>query len=161
LIEKGDKPMPLKQKGISPLIATILLLLIVMAIAGIVWTTVFSQAESQQQQIEKQGKTFAGCANASFKVDLSTVKPTYYSSMNVTKVVLLNDGRRDLNSFNVTSFYSDGTSDVNVQSNVDIQQGGSGVVWAPSTSKPSRIEIVSNDCEGIKVSLDDTYIENA
>ena len=152
--------MPLNQKGISPLIATILLLLVVMAIAGIVWTTVFGQAQSQQQQIEKQGKTFSGCAGANFKADLSTVKPTYYSDLNQTRVVLLNDGTRDLNSFNVTSFYSDGTSDLNVQSSVNIQQGGSGVVWAPSTSKPSRIEIISNDCPGVKVSIEDTYIEN-
>ena len=143
----------MNQKGVNPLIATILLLLVVMAIGGIIWQFLYANVEQQEAAATEAGARFGECAKASFKADLLDVKPTYYSSTSLVRVVLLNNGRRDLNEFNVTSFYSDGTSDLNVHSNVDLEEGGSAAVWATASSKPERVEIESTECAGVKTTV--------
>jgi len=145
---KGDILMK-KQKGVNPLIATILLLLVCMAIAGVIWG--WLQGFTQ---------TFAGCSGASFTIDLSDVKPGYNATLTQTRMVLLNKGDRDLNNFNITSFYSDGSSDTNDNVDLDLQKGGSVVAWSKGggSSKPERIVVESVDCAGIKTELASTQI---
>jgi len=144
-----------KQKGVNPLIATILLLLVCMAIAGVIWGWLQGFTQTQRTASEEQEKVFAGCAGSSFVIDLSDVKPGYNSTLTQTRLVLLNKGDRDLNNFDLVNFYSDGTSDKNANVDLDLQKGGSVVAWTSSegTSKPDRIVVESVDCVGVKAEI--------
>jgi len=144
------------QKGVNPLIATILLLLVVMAIGGIIWQFLYANVEQQEAAATEAGARFAECGKASFKADLLDVAPTYYDDMNVVRIVLLNNGRRDLNEFRVTAFCSDGSSDQNMHSDVDLEEGGSAVVWATAEQncgKPERVDIEATECAGVKTTV--------
>ncbi len=144
-----------KQKGVNPLIATILLLLVCMAIAGVIWGWLQGFTQTQRTASEEQEKVFAGCAGASFTIDLSDVKPGYNATLTQTRLVLLNKGNRDLNNFDVRSFYSDGSSDTNDNVDLDLQQGASVVAWTKGggSSIPERIVVESVDCTGIKAEI--------
>jgi len=145
-----------KQKGVNPLIATILLLLVCMAIAGVIWGWLQGFTQTQRTASEEQEKVFAGCAGASFTIDLSDVKPGYGGDGNQVRLVLLNKGDRDLNNFDIASFYSDGSSDKNANADLDLQQGASVVAWTYTKSPatvPTRIVVESVDCTGIKAEI--------
>ena len=156
--------MPKKQKGVNPLIATILLLLVCMAIGGIIWSWLQGYTQTQRTATEEQQKKQAGCAGASFTIDLTDVKPTYYSDLNAVRLVILNKSDRNLNQFKVYAYYSDGSSDLNSLTSVNIEEGGSAVVWTKGgsdsgQSKPERVTIESMDCEGIKAEVSKVDIE--
>jgi len=145
-----------KQKGVNPLIATILLLLVCMAIAGVIWGWLQGFTQTQRTASEEQEKLFAGCAGSSFTIDLSDVEPAYGGDANQVKLVLLNKGDRDLNNFDIVSFYSDGTSDKNANVDLDLQKGGSAIAWSKEKGpqeKPERIVVESLDCVGVKAEI--------
>jgi len=131
-----------------------------MAIAGVIWGWLQGFTQTQRTASEEQEKIFAGCSGASFTIDLSDVKPGYNATLTQTRMVLLNKGDRDLNNFNITSFYSDGSSDTNDNVDLDLQKGGSVVAWSKGggSSKPERIVVESVDCAGIKTELASTQI---
>lgn len=150
--------MPRKQKGVNPLIATILLLLVCMAIGGIIWSWLQGYTQTQRTATEEQQKKQAGCAGAAFIIDLTDVKPTYYSDLNQVRVVILNKGDRDLNFFKVYSYYTDGTSDINTTVDLNVEEGGSQMIWtqggaATGQTKPTRVVIESVDCIGLAVEV--------
>jgi len=109
----------------------------------------------------KQEKIFAGCSGASFTIDLSDVEPAYGGDGNQVRLILLNKGDRDLNNFNITSFYSDGSSDTNDNVDLDLQRGGSVAAWTKSktpSTVPERVVVESVDCPGIKAEITKTEI---
>lgn len=157
--------MPRKQKGVNPLIATILLLLVVMAIGGIIWSWLSGYTQTTITEADKKQKEITGCAGASFVIDLSDVEPIWYGGddHNQVKMVLLNKGDRDLNNFDIYSYFSDGSSDRNEDVNLNLPIGGSKVAWtkgSTSASKPVRVSVESADCKALKASLTATQIKN-
>ena len=141
--------MPRKQKGVNPLIATILLLLVVMAIGGIIWSWLSGYALTQRTATEEQQKKQAACAGASFIIDLTDVKPNFNGTK--TRVVIVNKGDRDLNFFKVYSYYTDGTSDLNITQDMEVEEGGTAVLWTKgdTAEKPKRVIVESVDCQGL------------
>jgi hypothetical protein len=107
------------------------------------------QSEVQTEATE-QAQKIAGCAGASLTIDLTDIKPTWYSAQNATRVVVRNGSDRDLNTFRITAIYSDGSSDLNVVS-LDLEQYSAMVVWTKGSpeagvTKPERVVIESVEC---------------
>ncbi len=151
----------MQQRGINPLIATILLLLVVLAIGGIVWTTIYGQMENQQQQVEEQGDKFAGCASAGITMALSVQKPIVDSTNLDGNVIIKNNGDIDLNGFMVYTYYVGGTSDVNDNSSANVAAGMTTDldVTIASGKTIDSIEVTSNDCDSVKTSVKKSQIE--
>jgi hypothetical protein len=150
------------QKGVSPLIATVLLLLVCMAVGVIIWQWITGFAGTSTTEATKTGNMLTGCTGASLTVDLTDVKPTWYSTSRLTKFVLRVGSARDLNNFRIITTYVDGSSDLNAQS-LDINAGRQKLVSitapAGSTTKPNRIKIESVEC-GISTDIIMSQIEN-
>lgn len=94
------------------------------------------------------------CASASFSIDKYN-KPTYYSELGQVKLIILNNGDMDLDSFKVYSYYSDGSSDLNIINEANILRGSSGVLWTKERKGeiPERIVVESVDCVGIQTEV--------
>jgi len=137
------------QKGINPLIATILLLLVVLAIAGIVWTTIFGQLETTNAQIDEAGGQFAGCAGASIVATLSIYKPQVSETNDTATITVKNDGTVDLNGFNVITYYDDGSTDLNTQSSTNVAALMTVTLNASATGTVDSIEVKPINCPNI------------
>ncbi|MCX6802549.1 MAG: hypothetical protein NT067_05575 [Candidatus Diapherotrites archaeon] len=151
------------QKGVSPLIATVLLLLVCMAVGVIIWQWVTSFQGNVQTESTKTQQKMTGCADVSLTADLTDIKPTWYSALKATKVLVKNGSGRDLNTFKVYSYYSDGNSDVNSVS-LNITGGGQAVAWTQGGAgtggtKPTRVIVESTEC-GIKLEVPGTSIQS-
>ena len=133
-------------KGVSPLIAAVLLLLVAVGIGAIVWvwTTGFvGQATSEAGQVTEQM-----CAKGRFEVTSCS-----YSSQTVT-LWLKNTGEVDLNSFRVVVKDSAGNVTVSDNNSVNLEErGGMGSITVSNiTNSPSKVEVYSNDCPNLSVS---------
>lgn len=133
-------------KGVSPLIAAVLLLLVVVGIGALVWvwTTGFvGQATSEAGQVTEQM-----CAKGRFEITSCS-----YASQTVT-LWLKNTGQVDLNSFRVVVKDSAGNVTVSDNNNVDLEDmGGMGSITVGSiTNSPSKVEVYSNDCPNLSAS---------
>ena len=137
------------QKGINPLIATILLLLVVLAIAGIVWTTIFGQLETTNQQIDESGEQFANCAGASLMATLSTYKPQVNETTHTATITIKNNGTSDLNGFNVITYYDDGSTDLNEQASTNVAALMAVTLDASATGTIDSIEVKAISCPNI------------
>ena len=135
-------------KGVSPLLATVLLILVAVGIGAIVWvwTTGFvGQATSEAGQV-----TTEMCTKGRFEVTSCS-----YASQQVT-LWLKNTGDIDLNSFRVVVRDSAGNVTVKDYNTVNLEErGGMGSVTVTNiTSKPAKVEVYSNDCPNLSVSTD-------
>ncbi len=96
----------ISSKGISPLVAAVLLIAVTMTIAGVLayWTSSFVRSglpeQNQTQQIQR-------CAGADFSVFRQSYNP------NTSEVIITLQNRADisLKITNVTFLYSNGTTD--------------------------------------------------
>jgi flagellin-like protein len=89
-------------KGISPLVATVLLIAITMTLAGIVafWGSSFIRTSLPT---ENQTQSFQECVGGSIKL----FSHNYNSTTNVFSMVIYNDGNQKLKLTNITFIYSD------------------------------------------------------
>ena len=94
------------QKGLSPLVATVLLIAVTMTIAGIIayWASTFTRSGLPS---ENKTASLQSCTGADFTI--------YYQSYNSTTerlvLVLQNTGPTDLTITNITFLYPDGALD--------------------------------------------------
>jgi len=89
-------------KGISPLVATVLLIAITMTLAGIVafWGSSFVRTSLPS---ENQTQAIQACAGGSIKL----ISSNYNSSTNTLSLTIYNDGVEKLIITNITFTYSD------------------------------------------------------
>jgi len=89
-------------KGISPLVATVLLIAITMTLAGIVafWGSSFVRTTLPT---ENQTQTMQACVGGSIKL----ISQSYNSTTNVLSLTFYNDGTQKLTLTNITFIYSD------------------------------------------------------
>ncbi len=151
-----------KQKGVSPLIATVLLLLVCMAVGVIIWQWITGFAGTSTSEASKTGQQLTGCSGVVLTVDLTDIKPTWYSAQQAVRLVLKNGSTRDLNTFKIYSYYSDGNSDLNSVT-LNIEEGGQKIAWTrggvgTGGLRPDRIVAESIEC-GTKVEISKTQIE--
>ena len=89
-------------KGISPLVATVLLIAITMTLAGIVafWGSSFVRTTLPT---ENQTQTMQACVGGSIKL----ISQSYNSTTNALSLTFYNDGTQKLTLTNITFIYSD------------------------------------------------------
>ena len=141
------------QRGVSPLIATIFLLLLVSALGIIFWSWAHGFWNEQQQPIDIISQQTADCSNASFTVSPDEKHCFYYSASGQAKVIIENNGDTDLNTFRITSLWGDGTSDLNTVK-LDLAEYQTGVGWTKARSPaemPANIRIDSVECPSLYV----------
>lgn len=138
------------QKGVSPLIATVLLLLVCMAVGVIIWQWVMSMQSSVQTESEQERQRMTRCSGVSLGIDLTDTKPVWNSTTKNTTVVVQNKGSRDLNGFKLIAYYSGGNSDTNTYADTTIAAGAQTVLTVGGTangaSKPLRVRVESTQC---------------
>lgn len=97
--------MKIGQKGVSPLIATILLVAISLAIAGMLYSWMAQYATNQTSKFAAASGTQLQCSQAGgLQVNSCTHSGSVYT------IQLESTGDMDLNGFNVIGLYSDGNS---------------------------------------------------
>lgn len=84
----------MQQKGVSPLIATIILIALVVAIAGIAAQFLTSFQQARQQEIREEGEAVVECGLASIEIDTDTV--SYTGSSTRLILTIENTGRTAL-----------------------------------------------------------------
>ncbi len=137
-----------KQKGVNPLIAAILLILITMSIGSLFygWMRTFydNQLQKQSQLSDEQLQ----CSEAGFQINSCSFDA---GDTNIATIRLENTGYVDLNSFTVAALYTDGESDVNI-CEMDLEEGGYGNAYVQVTAGKSiqTIKVVSRDCKTIE-----------
>jgi len=89
-------------KGISPLVATVLLIAITMTLAGIVafWGSSFVRTSLPT---ENQTQTLQACTGGSIKL----ISSSYNSTSNFFSMTIYNDGTQKLTLTNITFIYAD------------------------------------------------------
>jgi len=97
------------RKGISPLIASVLLIAFTMTIAGLMAAWATSYVSGQTEKLTEQSETTKSCSGANFRIESDTMK----TNTSVT-VVLYNSGGVDFTNMNVNMFYTNST-DVIIQ----------------------------------------------
>ena len=101
------------QKGLSPLVATVLLIAVTMTTAGIIayWASSFTRAGLPSKN---KTSSLESCTGA----DFSIYYQTYNSTTKNLVLVLQNTGQADLSLTNVSFLYPDGTLDSKVLNSV-------------------------------------------
>ncbi len=139
-------------KGISPLVATILLIAFTLIIAGILagWATQF--ASNQQQQLNQ-------CMDAMMYIQ----RATYDSTTGELAVVAYNAGRVNLNFFFLLS-YANATAHPNLveryNETYNITAGTIKTVRIPGvTPDLEEITVKSDTCQGVQNLLTKAYIQ--
>ena len=104
-------------KGISPLVATVLLIAITMTLAGIVafWGSSFVRTTLPT---ENQTQTMQACVGGSIKL----ISQSYNSTTNVLSLTFYNDGPQKLTLTNITFIYSDRAETKEINSEISPAQ---------------------------------------
>ncbi len=105
-----------KRKGISPLVAAVLLIAITMTIAGVLayWVTSFAKTT-----LPEQNQTETDCMYA----DFSIYSCTYFNNTEVVTLTLENTQNLELKSLEVYFIYSNSTTSPGVLLNDTLQEG--------------------------------------
>lgn len=143
----------MKKKGVSPVIAAILLIVVTVSI-GVMYSSwvqtyynkqISKQAEISDEQIE--------CSEAGFQINSCSFDA---GDSNIATIQLENTGYLDLNSFTVVAEYSNGNSDINICSiNLEESSYGNVYIQLEAGQSPSKIKVVSRDCKTLEDSTTD------
>lgn len=125
-------------KGISPLVAVIMLIAFTMVVAGILasWASQFATTQRQQIQI---------CS----KAELFMQKGIYNNASQNLELYVWNSGTVPLSGFTVLLTHQNGTPESRLKSNVNITAGS--IETLSLSDIPSNIKQVvvrSNECRG-------------
>ncbi|HLC76957.1 MAG TPA: archaellin/type IV pilin N-terminal domain-containing protein [archaeon] len=135
--------MILNKKGVSPLIATVLLIAVTMAIAGVMatWATTFTAGKVEEANVG------ADCIGA---IDISSLA---FSNTTVTLKIRNVAERINLTNIKASIEYGDFTKNKQlnvVDYNVTDPLPPASTTWlvynTASTTKPSKIEILASNC---------------
>ena len=143
----------MKEKGVSPVIAAILLIVVTVTV-GVLYSSwvqtyytkqISKQAEISDEQIE--------CSEAGFQINSCNFDA---GDTNIATIQLENTGYLDLNSFTVVAEYSNGESDINICSiNLEESSYGNVYIQLEAGKSPSKIKVVSRDCKTLEDSTTD------
>ncbi|MCX6802548.1 MAG: hypothetical protein NT067_05570 [Candidatus Diapherotrites archaeon] len=135
------------QRGVTPLIAEILLVLVAIGIGSLFMGWIYSyyndQLSSQKELSDMQIK----CDKAGFTIVSCAFDQ---GDTNVATIQLENTDYVDLNSFTVAVKYNSGNSDINI-CQVNLEEGSYGNVYVrlDAGESPAEIKVTSRDCKDI------------
>jgi len=145
----------MSDKGISPLIAAVILIAFVIAVAGIASTFFTGFTKEQQAGVESKAGSIVDCSVATLELDSDTISIDAANG-NFT-LVLSNNGQEDLAGLKVVFFNSSYAStcvttptSVNVGETVTIQESVSCSIPAGIITK---IQATTTTCAGVKSEL--------
>jgi len=132
-----------RQKGVSPLIATVLVLVMLMAMGAILWTWAQNFWHEQEQAQDTFSDETRRCSEAGFRVLKDKAHCNFYGSLRTTdtnqvRIAVENTGEIDLNTFSITTNWEDGTSDLNVLA-LNLEEKQSGIAWTKQGRSPAEI----------------------
>jgi len=131
-------------KGISPLVATVLLIAITMSLAGILafWGASFVKSGLLTEEAEKEFRRCTG-AVGSLKVDFSF----YNESTKSFFISIYNSGNAKLKLMNITFFYPTASVSKSLEA---ISQPGTSVSFLLNEVEPGFLKyIIYTDCPGV------------
>lgn len=136
------------QRGVSPVIATILLLLITVSIAIMYYTWVTSFTSEQISDAESIGSGKIKCSDAGITITRCTYDK---GGTELVSVTIENTGAIDLNGFRVIAMYTDETSDYNDNKSLYLDVGASGMAYmtANANKTVSRVKVIPLQCRTI------------
>jgi len=134
-------------KGISPLIATIILIALTIAIAGVLGLWAASYVSTKTQEVNKTAELI-NCQLANFEI-ISCRKEN-----NKIKMILFNDKRIDLNGFRVTFIKQDENGNIAEIASIEIpiKLGAAGYETLETNillTSYSKIEVRSLQCPNL------------
>ncbi|UCG95408.1 MAG: hypothetical protein JSV92_05240 [archaeon] len=151
------------KKGISPLIAAVILIAFVIAVAGIASTFFTGFTREQAAGVESKATTIVDCSVAIMKLDSDTV--SINSTGDNFTLVLSNEGQEDLAGLKVVFFNSsyastcDATpSSITVGSTITIEESGSCDI---PTIPLDKIQATTTTCAGVKSELTNYSVDSS
>lgn len=129
-------------KGISPLIAAVLLIAFTIAVGGIVSIFFTSLAKQTTSNVGSQGQALIACSGSSPTVDSAKYSTTAGAWSNIS-TVYSNPGSNTLSSITVYVTLPNGTTFSGTASDLSALGTGSKIIdVAPSTTQPSEVRVV-------------------
>jgi flagellin-like protein len=148
----------LGEKGISPLIAAVILIAFVIAVAGIASTFFTGFTKEQKAGVESKAGTIVDCSVATLDLDQDTVDINNTDISNVKfNFVLSNTGQEDLAGLKVI-LYNSTYAGTCLPSDTDITVGET-ITLSNSTScaGPSgtitKVQVTTTTCAGVRSEL--------
>lgn len=140
------------RKGISPILASVLLLAVTISVAGIFSGWAPNIANTVTGEAENQTTHRLDCNKASAQL----ISATYNSSgNNDVDITLRNDGREDLEQLILAAF-DENDSLMKQEANVSLNKGELGNDSISSvSSEPSYIKLFSEKCGDVTSTLDE------
>jgi len=132
---------------VSPLIATILLLLVAMGIGALVWGFMQEYTTEQTSTAATTSQELADCSRSSFKILSCSYHPD--ANADYVSIKLENTGSVDINDFWVNVQYADGNASQRRDGN-DLLAGAFGVIAGTATAAPTKVKVQSVSCSGVK-----------
>lgn len=141
-------------KGISPLIATVILIAFVIAVAGILSTFFTGFTKEQKAGVESKATTIIDCSVATMDLDnvAVSVNPTNFS------LVVSNTGQEELSGLKVIFFNSTYAGTCMTSGNPTLTVGETKTITNSScTEMPvgpiTKIQVTTTTCAGVKSEL--------
>ncbi|MCD6247517.1 MAG: hypothetical protein J7J87_03770 [Candidatus Diapherotrites archaeon] len=136
------------EKGVSPIIGALLLLLITVAIGFVYFTWIYGYTVEETTKARDIGSQSIDCSEAGI-----TIISCSYDKGNteVVSVGIENTGSVDLNGFKVVAIYTDYDSDVNDNEDLYLDVGASGIAYitANASKTVSEVKVIPLECDNI------------
>ncbi len=140
-------------KGISPLIATVILIAFVVTLAGILSTFFTGFAKEQKAGVEAKSKVVMDCVLANFEIDKNVINVG-----STVSVIVENKGQSALSGLKVVVYNSSGAFTLDASPDtMDI--GDVKVLQASYSGEPilSKLKVATTGCPGLEDSVDFTF----
>lgn len=153
------------KKGISPLIAAVILIAFVIAVAGIASTFFTGFTKEQKAGVESKAATIIDCSVATLDLDQDTVNINNTDPSNVEfNLVLSNAGQEDLAGLKVILYNSSyagtclpGDTTVNVGETVTLSNSSG---CAGPSGPISKAQVTTTTCAGVKSELSNSSVDS-
>lgn len=139
----------MERKGISPIIASVLLLAVTLAVVGIFSGWAPELAEGVTESTENSTYETIACNEASIEF-----RSAYYDGSSEVTVSLRNSGSEDLSDISLVAYGSD-EQIVGQNSSISIESGNIVDTGVSVDSNPSYLESLSGQCGSVTTSTSD------
>lgn len=141
-------------KGISPLIATIILIAFVIAVVALVSTFFTSFTSRQSAKVETLGSALMDCSLAWFEIDSDVVNVG-----STVSVIVENKGQSGLTGLKIVVYNSSGAFQLDASPST-MEIGDVRMLQASYSGEPvlEKLKVTSTGCPGLEDSVDFTYI---
>lgn len=143
------------KKGISPLIAAVILIAFVIAVAGIVsgfFTGFFKQ---RQGEISQKGEAMVDCGTALFDADANTFSFNSTGN-NKTELTVYVEGESDIQGFNMTVYNAGKDTEQISGASGTFSPGDSARLSGTTTLTPpfTKVTVTTPSCSGVTDSIE-------